>query len=765
MMHDHSAIQIDAPPAGINLLATAINRIAGQRPTSHLVSALGLAIALAGMSAAEANTYTVVNTRDAGAGSLRKAVLDANARPGADTIVFAPSVKGTIALTSGALDVVDSLTVKGPGATTLSLNGKGSDIFTLHDGPQAGNTRFAVSGLMLTGGRNAIAEDDSFYSENVSEIEVVNSDITGNSGDGIAVRASPQVSIFSSSITDNSGRGVTFHSWAGSDVSALTIKNSIVSGNESGIRAAGDWYYYDVNVTIEDSSISGNRIGDGVYVEDGHASVLNSRIQDNAGKGVHVHEVRNGARRNLIVRNSTVSGNGWVGVEAYSTMYLILDSSTVSGNGYGGVDAEEWTGVSIVNSTISGNRNNLGVLAYSRSTIVENSTITNNQGGIWATEEAGLTLSNSIVTGNGTDLPPSYDGDSSPVTATYSLIGNPGTTPIVDPIPGSNLIGKNPRLGPLQDNGGPTKTHALLTGSPAIDRGDPSFVPPPDSDQRGEGFVRMANGRIDMGAVERQTTAAPFGALQLSQNWVDLCSNGLAGNAVVLLGTPTVKEADPGVARLATPGAACAFQARFQEWDYRARNFGDLTHAKERVPYLGLPPGRYTMPDGSVWEVGEVSQKGTGAWSAFSFQSRFAGVPSLFLTLQSANGDSTVTARARNVTRAGFEAALFEEEALMGGHAAESIGYLAIHHPSGSSGVVGHADLQGVEATYRLDRSQLDHTWTSVGGVALKLEEEPSRDPETKHPRETVDVLQLGSLVFAQQVSSNNVDTTAIRRR
>ena len=59
-------------------------------------------------------------------------------------------------------------------------------------------------------------------------------------------------------------------------------------------------------------------------------------------------------------------------------------------------------------------------------------------------------------------------------------------------------------LGPLQDNGGPTFTHALLPGSPAINAGDPSFTPPPFYDQRGPGFDRVVNGRIDIGSFEVQ---------------------------------------------------------------------------------------------------------------------------------------------------------------------------------------------------------------------------------------------------------------------
>ena len=57
----------------------------------------------------------------------------------------------------------------------------------------------------------------------------------------------------------------------------------------------------------------------------------------------------------------------------------------------------------------------------------------------------------------------------------------------------------------MQDNGGPTFTHKLLPGSPAINAGDPNFTPPPFFDQRGPGFDRVVNGRIDKGSFEVQT--------------------------------------------------------------------------------------------------------------------------------------------------------------------------------------------------------------------------------------------------------------------
>jgi len=70
-------------------------------------------------------------------------------------------------------------------------------------------------------------------------------------------------------------------------------------------------------------------------------------------------------------------------------------------------------------------------------------------------------------------------------------------------------INTDPMLGPLQDNGGPTFTHALLPGSPAIDTGDPNFTPPPFYDQRGPGYHRVVNGRIDKGSFEVQSGGTP----------------------------------------------------------------------------------------------------------------------------------------------------------------------------------------------------------------------------------------------------------------
>jgi hypothetical protein len=88
----------------------------------------------------------------------------------------------------------------------------------------------------------------------------------------------------------------------------------------------------------------------------------------------------------------------------------------------------------------------------------------------------------------------------------YNISSDDGSGILTGP---GDQINTDPLLGPLQDNGGPTFTHALLPGSSAIDEGDPNFTPPPFYDQRGPGFDRVRSGRIDVGSFEVQAGTTP----------------------------------------------------------------------------------------------------------------------------------------------------------------------------------------------------------------------------------------------------------------
>ena len=92
------------------------------------------------------STFTVTNLLDTGADSLRAAITAANANPGADTIDF--GVTGSIGLTSGQLDITDSLTINGPGAAALTVSGNHvSRVFSV-----SGGTTVSIAGLTMTDG-------------------------------------------------------------------------------------------------------------------------------------------------------------------------------------------------------------------------------------------------------------------------------------------------------------------------------------------------------------------------------------------------------------------------------------------------------------------------------------------------------------------------------------------------------------------------------------------------------------------------------------
>ena len=124
-------------------------------------------------------------------------------------------------------------------------------------------------------------------------------------------------------------------------------------------------------------------------------------------------------------------------------------------------------------------------------------------GGIYNLASNTLNLFNTIVAENTAGSSPDVAGTIN--TADHNLIGDGGGSTIVTDM-GGNLIGGNgnpvidPRLGPLQDNGGPTQTLALYADSPAIDAGNNAAPGLPDTDQRG--FARVVHDVVDIGAYE-----------------------------------------------------------------------------------------------------------------------------------------------------------------------------------------------------------------------------------------------------------------------
>ena len=193
---------------------------------------------------------------------------------------------------------------------------------------------------------------------------------------------------------------------------------------------------------------------------------------------------------------------------------MTIQDSTISGNTARGGDLQggEGGGISgnnntIINSTITGNSAlrgggvaGGGNIAH---TTFSNNSASRDGGALYLTSP--LELGNTILKAgvSGVNI---FNNGGSFITHGYNVCSDNGSGLLNGP---GDQINTDPMLGPLQNNGGPTLTHALLPGSPAIDAGDPNFTPPPDYDQRGPGFVRVFNGRIDVGSFEVQPTPTP----------------------------------------------------------------------------------------------------------------------------------------------------------------------------------------------------------------------------------------------------------------
>jgi PKD repeat protein len=265
---------------------------------------------------------------------------------------------------------------------------------------------------------------------------------------------------------------------------------------------------------------------------------------------------------------------------------------------------------------------------------------------------------------------------------------------------------------------------------------------------------------VPLGGGQPAELAGELGGMTLTGGWATVPLAGAVASPIVIAGPASSNDPDPGVVRLRNVGGA-SFEARFEEWNYL-----DRSHGAEQAAFLALPPGRYSLPDGSLWEVGSFPLSGTKSWSQQSFAAAFPAAPALLLTAQTSNGGQTVVVRAKAVTAAGFKAALYEQESLQDGHTSETIGYLAIHQADPAGGVV---TLGGVPLGYATDLIEATHAWsawdTAAGTVELRVEEEQSNDSETNHVAENLSVLELDGGIFCQDVESQGGDTAACRMR
>jgi hypothetical protein len=391
------------------------------------------------------STYIVNSLTDTGAGSgltgdFRYCIM--NATSGQDAIGFAAGLTGAIKLESALPALNTSVTIQGSGAGQLTVERDPTSALSFGIFAVGSVANVQISGLTIANGNaGAIV--------NTGTLSVSNSILSGNTSSG--------------------GGGTLYNS------GALTVSNSTLSGNtiNTSFGSGGAIYNETGALTVSNSTLSGN-------------TVYGSADYSATGGGIVM------AAGTLSLSSSTLFNNTVVGGSYY---YVDPNSPYVAPNGGYWIGEGAYGGGLYVTG---------GMAAINHSTFADNGAIggysdpgfepgNSAGGGIYnAVGRSALQIYDTILAD---DLYGSF------TSLGHNLIGNSSGG---IGFAATDLLNVNPQLGPLQNNGGPTQTMALLAGSPAIDAGDNTSAPA--YDQRGPGFARIVNGAIDIGAFEFQTS-------------------------------------------------------------------------------------------------------------------------------------------------------------------------------------------------------------------------------------------------------------------
>ncbi|ELR97408.1 choice-of-anchor Q domain-containing protein, partial [Gloeocapsa sp. PCC 73106] len=369
----------------------------------------------------------------------------------------------------------------------------------------------------------SITDDSHFYINDSGFLETINITMTGatDTANGSSIINSGLLFLADTTFLNNGGTsaGAVVYNLGTTLVGNSTFQNNsstAIESNNSNLIIFDSTFdnnrdslggivqaYGEGQVYIDGSTFTNNDpdSSDGVVDigDDAIGIIYESTIKNNFGTGVLNSSPFSGPSDNQVfVLNSTISNNtGWgiisegisQRVPSVGESYVV--NSTISGNGEAGIGNGNGATVFVSNSTITNNI--IGIRNGSGTVEIDNSIVANNRNNEDVIE----------------DVIGAFDANKN------NLIGNTANS---TGFGGTDLVNVNPRLGPLQDNGGPTFTHALLSDSPAINAGNNSFVANDFNDidfdnntserlpydQRGEGFNRIVGSAVDIGAYEVQ---------------------------------------------------------------------------------------------------------------------------------------------------------------------------------------------------------------------------------------------------------------------
>jgi hypothetical protein len=365
----------------------------------------------------------------------------------------------------------------------------------------------------------------AIYTDEYSQLSVTSDAFTSNlssalyvDGGAIYAYGTGPNSISNSTFTGNVAGTGSQQGWSGaveadyySTTNAFTISGSTFSGNSAtvGGGAIGDYSHGPASLTIDNSMFTGNAVtnglsyyGGGALDTEGNVStiVMNSTF---AGNAVTPSQIGSGGGaifnyNGLLMFGSTLSGNsvlgsvpGTGGGGVYNYEAAAMENDTIAGNGSnedgGGIENGANYPVTIANATIYQNK------ASGNGGNIEN--------------PYGLLLANTIVAGGTAGgIGPDIDNSGGTLSsADYNLVQTPiAGTPMATPNPDHDVLGMDPKLLTLANNGGPTLTNADQATSPGA-----AYIPYVAGkcgvvtlaiDQRG--FTRGTGGKCDIGAFE-----------------------------------------------------------------------------------------------------------------------------------------------------------------------------------------------------------------------------------------------------------------------
>jgi Dockerin type I domain len=390
---------------------------------------------------------------------------------------------------------------------------------------------------------NALEEAGGGICNENSTLTITSSTVTSNVaatyGGGIANLADGTLTVNSTMLQSNTADqyGGGIFNFTGATVT-INNNSTILSNNAVGLSGAGfggGLFNYEGTANISGSSFNGNTttfVGSGLADFAGTVNITgatfvnNGNTSNQAGGALYIFA------DTVTIASSTFSSNeAQFGGAIYqdNNSSLVVSASTLQNNTavmYGGGAYISSTAF-FSNSTIAGNQAQFGggLISFgaitAADTTIAGNVASSSGGGIYVNSNETASLYNTIVATNtlsnhttASDITGTLDHilASGQSRSSNNLIGTGGSGGLSNGIRG-NIVGSNPKLGALQNNGGPTNTMALQTGSPAINAGSNALAVDANghaltTDQRGAGFSRIGGGVVDIGAYEVQTAMA-----------------------------------------------------------------------------------------------------------------------------------------------------------------------------------------------------------------------------------------------------------------